>query len=162
MRISSWLCNNFEIHLYLWKVWRLVVCSQSSFRLQEHVKTTKTDKMRFFARKRQTWYTTNNCYLMFHFNQPNIERNNCVLTIKYKRLLEICTVEHVETKSLFTFQPIKRLVSTIVKSANPAATFCILLLRTKNQQLCCLAVMEQIALPERRVAITKKKNDLHF
>ena len=25
-----WLCNNSEIHLWLWKIWSLVVCSQSS------------------------------------------------------------------------------------------------------------------------------------
>ena len=31
MRISWRLCNNFVIHLWLWKVWGLVVCSQSSF-----------------------------------------------------------------------------------------------------------------------------------
>ena len=31
MRISWRLCNNSEIHLWLWKVWSLVVCSQSSF-----------------------------------------------------------------------------------------------------------------------------------
>ena len=31
MRISWWLCNNSEIHLWLWKVLSLVVCSQSSF-----------------------------------------------------------------------------------------------------------------------------------
>ena len=27
MRISWWLCNISEIHLWLWKVWSLVVCS---------------------------------------------------------------------------------------------------------------------------------------
>ena len=42
---------------------------------------------------------------------------------KYKRLLEICIAQRVETKSVFTFQPIKRLVSTTVKSAKPAVTF---------------------------------------
>ena len=31
VRISWWLCNNCEIHSCLWKVWSLVVCSQSSF-----------------------------------------------------------------------------------------------------------------------------------
>ena len=56
---------------------------------------------------------------MPHFNQPNIERKNCVWTTS--RLLEICIVPHV--LSVFTFQPIKRLVSTTVKSAKPAATF---------------------------------------
>ena len=58
---------------------------------------------------------------MSHFNQPNIERKNCVT--KYERLLEMCIVPHVETKSVFTFHPMKRLVSTTVKSAKPAATF---------------------------------------
>ena len=34
---------------------------------------------------------------------------------KYERLSEMCIVQHVETKSVFTFQPKKRLVSTTVK-----------------------------------------------
>ena len=49
------------------------------------------------------------------FNQPNIERKNFVWTTNYKRLLEMCSVQHVEIKSVFTLQPIKRLVSTTVK-----------------------------------------------
>ena len=52
---------------------------------------------------------------MSHFNQPNIERKNCVWTTKYKKLLEMCIVQHVEVKSVFTFQPIKRLVSITLK-----------------------------------------------
>ena len=59
-------------------------------------------------------------------------------TTKYKILLEKCIVPHVETKSVFTFQPRKRLVSTTVRSAKPAATFCLFLLWTRNRQLCCL------------------------
>ena len=58
---------------------------------------------------------------MSHFNQPNIERKNCVWTTS--RLLEMCIVQHVEMKSVFTFQPKKQLVSTTVKSAKPAVTF---------------------------------------
>ena len=86
------------------------------FMLQEHVKKTKTDKTRFFfAKKRRTWYPTNNCYRMSHFNEPNIERKNCVATIKYKTLLEMCIVQHVEMKSVFIFQPIIWLVSTTEK-----------------------------------------------
>ena len=42
-------------------------------------------------------------------------RKNCVWTIKYERLLEMCIVQDVEMKSVFTFQPIKRLVSTNCK-----------------------------------------------
>ena len=60
---------------------------------------------------------------MSRFNQPNIERKNCVWTLKYKKLSEMCIVQYVKMKSVFTFQPIKRLVSTTVKSAKPAATF---------------------------------------
>ena len=60
---------------------------------------------------------------MSHFNQPNKERKNCVWTTKYKRLTQMCIVQHVEIKSVFTFQPIKRLVSKTVKSAMPAAAF---------------------------------------
>ena len=60
---------------------------------------------------------------MPHFNQPKIERKNCVWTTKYERLSEMCIVQNKETKSVFTFQPIKRQVSTTVKSAKPAATY---------------------------------------
>ena len=60
---------------------------------------------------------------MSHFNQPNMERKNCAWTIKYERLSEMCFVQHVEMKNVFTFQPMKRLVSTTVKSAKPAVTF---------------------------------------
>ena len=71
-------------------------------------------------------------------------------------------VQHAEMKSVFTFQPKKRLVSTTVKSAKPAAMFWSFLLRTKNWQLCCLSVTVHFVLQERRVATTKKKNNLHF
>ena len=86
---------------------------------------------------------------MSHFNQPNIERRNCVWTTKYERPSEMCIVQNVELKSVFTFEPIKRLVSMTVKSKKPAATFSIFLLRTKNRQLCCLAVTVHIVLQER-------------
>ena len=93
------------------------------FTLQEHVKTTKTDRTRFFFVKKRC-YPTNNYCLMSHFNQPNLEekKKNCECTTKYQRILEMCIVRHVETKSVFTFQPIKRQVSTTAKSAKPAAT----------------------------------------
>ena len=74
----------------------------------------------------------------------------------------MCVVQHLEMKSVFTFQPIKRLVSTTVKSAKPAVLLWIFLLRTENRQLRCLAVMVHIVWQERRVAATKKKNHLLF
>ena len=57
------------------------------------------------------------------FQSTNIGRKNFAWTTKCKRLLEMCIAQQVEMKSVFTFQPIKGLVSTTVKSAKPAATF---------------------------------------
>ena len=92
---SIYGCDNCGAWLFVHKV---------PFKLQEDVKMTKTDKTRFsFAKKR--CYTTNNCSIESHFNYRNIERKNCVWTTS--RLLEMCFVQHVETKSVFTFQPIK-------------------------------------------------------
>ena len=51
----------------------------------------------------------------------NLERKHCVWSTS--RLLGMCIVPQIETKSVFIFQPTKRLVSTTVKSAKPAATF---------------------------------------
>ena len=99
---------------------------------------------------------------MSHFNQPNIERKNCLWKTKYESLSEMCIVQHVEMKSVFTFPPKKLLVSTTVKSAKPAATFRIFFLCTKKRQLCSLAVTVNIVLRERRVATMKKKTHLHF
>ena len=48
------------------------------------------------------------------------------------------------------------------KIAKPAATFWMLLLRTKNRQLCCLVVTVLTVLQKRAVATTKKKNHLFF
>ena len=136
---------------------------KAPFMLQEHVKTTKTDETRsFVAKKTWNWCPTNNCYSLPHFNQPNLEGKNCAWTTKYKRLMKMCYVQHVETKSVFTFLPIKRPVSTAVESAKPAATFWIFLLRTKNRQICCLAEMVIIVLQARRVTPTKKWRNLQF
>ena len=40
-------------------------------------------------------------------------------TTKYEKLSELCIVQHVETKFVFTFQPVKRLFSPTVKNAKP-------------------------------------------
>ena len=65
----------------------------------------------------------------------------------------MCTVQHVQ--SVFTFQPMKRLVSTTVKNAKPAVTFWIFLLRSKNRQLRCLVV-------PLFAGVVTTKNHLHF
>ena len=161
MRMSWRSCNNSKIHLCLWKVWSLLVCSQSSFTLQDHVRTTKTDETHFFFAKKMNLVPNKQLLLNVPF-QSTKYRKKKMWTTKYKRLLEICIVPQVEMKSVFTFQPIKRLVLTTVKSSKPAVTFWILLLRTKNWELCYLAVTLHLFLQETRIATTEKKSHLLF
>ena len=61
--------------------------------------------------------------LIVPFQSTKYRKKNCVWTTKYERLPEMCIVQHVEMKSVFTFQRIKRLLFTTVKSGKPAATF---------------------------------------
>ena len=51
MRISWWLCKNSEIHLWLWKVWNLAVCSQSSFYVTR-TRKDDTNSHAFFSLKK--------------------------------------------------------------------------------------------------------------
>ena len=132
------------------------------FMLQEHVKTTKTDKTQFFCQKNMNMVPNKQILLNVQFRPTNYRKKNCVWTTKYEKLLEMCIVQHVKMKSVFSFPPLKRLISTTVKSAKIAATFWIFLLRTKKRQLCCLAVTVHIVLQKRRVATTKKKKHLLF
>ena len=55
------------------------------------------------------------------FQSTKFRKKNSVWATS--RLLEMCIVPHVEMKTVFTFQPVKRLVSTTVKSEKPAALF---------------------------------------
>ena len=91
---------------------------------------------------------------MSHFNKPNMETKICVWITKCEKLSEMCIVQHVEMKSVFIFQPIKRLVSTTVKSAKPVATFSIFVSGTKSRQLCCLGVSLLCKKDESRVRKT--------
>ena len=158
MRIFWRLCNNSEIHLWLWKVWSLVVCSQSSFYVTRARKEDKNRQNTLFLRWKKMNLVPNKQLLPKVNHSINIERKNCVWETKYKTLLEIRIVQHAEMKNVITFQPIERLVYTTVKIAKPAATFWIFLLSTKNLQLCCLSVTLHIVLQERRAATTKKRN----
>ena len=83
---------------------------------------------------------------------------------QFKMLLEICIVQHAETKNVFAFQSTNLPVSTAVKSGKAAFTCWILLLTTKNRQLCCLMMMLQlhIALHEKRFVTTKKQKQSPF
>ena len=68
------LCNNSEFYFWLWRAWSLVVCSQSSFYVTRAGKDYKSrQKTLFLCYKRWHFHSTNNCSLMSHFNQLEIE-----------------------------------------------------------------------------------------
>ena len=81
---------------------------------------------------------------------------------QFKMLLEMCIVQHIQTKNVFTFQPTKLLVSMIVKKCKSYSNVLRFLLWTKNRKLRCLVVMVHIVLREKRVVTTKKRKHLHF
>ena len=86
---------------------------------------------------------------MSHFNQSNMERKICVWITKYEILSEMCIVQHVQ--SVFTFQTMKRLVSTTGKK-----TCChILNIPFREQKPTIMLFGGFIALQERRVATTR-------
>ena len=79
IRVSWRLCNNYEIYLWLWKVWRWLFVHKVSFMLQEHVKTTKTDKHAFSLLKKDELGTQKAIifYCPISINQIEKERNVC-------------------------------------------------------------------------------------
>ena len=97
MRISWQFCNNSEIHLWLWKVWSLGVCLQSSFYVTRARKNDKNRQNTLFCWKRWTWYPTNNCYSISHFNQPIIEKNNERIVCGHQSIRDYwrCVLSHM-------------------------------------------------------------------
>ena len=166
MRICWWLCNNSEIHLWLWKVWCLVVCSQSSFCITRARKDNKNRQNTFFlCQKKMDLVPNKQLLLNVPFQSTKYRKKELCVDNKVRETIGdvYCpTCRNEKCVYISTFQRIKRLVFTTVKSAKPAATFWIFLLRTKNRQLSCLVVTVPIVLQEKRVATTKKKNHLHF
>ena len=64
MRISWRLCNNSEIHLWLWKVWSLVACSQSSFFVIRARKDNKNRQITIFVCWKKMNFVTNKQLLL--------------------------------------------------------------------------------------------------
>ena len=57
------------------------------------------------------------------FQSTKIRKKELSVDNKIQETNGDCFVRHLLMKLAFTFQPIKRLVSTTLKSAQPAATF---------------------------------------
>ena len=164
MCISWQLCNNSEIHLWLWKVWSLNICSQSPIYVTIARKDdTNRQNTLFLCWKMMNLVPNRQLLLNVPFQPNKYTRKDLWVDNKVQKTIgDVCIFLHKEMKSVFTFQPIKRPVSTTVKSEKADSMFWIILLRTKNRQLCCFVVMVHIVLQKRRVVTTKKKSHLHF
>ena len=163
MRIYWWSCNNSEIHLWLWKVWCLVVCSQSSFRITRARKEDKNRQNTFcLCQKKMNLVPNKQLLLNVPFQSTKYRKKELCVDNKVRETIGDVYCPACRIEKCVYISTIKRLVFTTVKSAKPAATFWIFLLRTKNRQICCLVVTVPIILQEKRVATTKKTNHLHF
>ena len=100
---------------------RLVVCSQKSFYVTNARKDEKNRQNTLFLLKKDEVVPIKQILLDFPFHSTKNSKKEFCEDNSVQKLLEMCFVQHVEMKSVF--QPIKRLVSTIVKSTKPAVTF---------------------------------------
>ena len=162
MQICWRLCNNSEIHLWFRKVWSLVVSSQSSFYVKEHVKTTKKDKTRFFFAKMMNLVHNKQLLLNVPFESSEHRKKKLCVDNKVQVTIgdvycltcrnEKCVL--ISTKKATSFY--------VSKKCNACCHVLNIPCKDQNRQYCCLAKMVDIVLQERLVATTKKKINLQF
>ena len=138
MRISWWLCNNSEIHLRLWKVWSLVVCSQRSFYVTGARKDDKNRQNTFFLCQKKMNLVPNKQLLLNVRFQPTKygKKELCV----YNKLRETIGDVYCQTYRNEKCVYISTNETTSFydcKSGKPAATFWIFPWRTQNRHICC-------------------------
>ena len=143
-RRSCYGCDNCGAWLFVHKI---------PSTLQEHVKTTKTDKTRFFFAKKML--PDKQLFISVPFQST-----------KYRKK-ELC-VDNIKTIG-DVYCPTCRIEKSVYLSTNKTTSFfdckkckaaCnvwIFLLRIKKQQLCCLAVTVHIVLQERPSPLRKRE-----
>ena len=57
------------------------------------------------------------------FQSTKYRKKELCVDNKVRGTIEMCIVQHVERKKVFTIQRVQRLIFTTVKSAKPPATF---------------------------------------
>ena len=111
MRIYWWLCNNSEIHLWLWKVWGLVVCSQSSFHITRAREDDKQTKLAFSLPKRMNLLPEEQLLL----NVP-------IQSTKYRKR-ELCLVNKIQETIGDVYCPTCRNEKCVYISTNKTTSF---------------------------------------
>ena len=131
--------------------------------LQEHVKTTKTDKTRFFfAKKEMDLLPDKQLLLNVPFQSTNYRKKElCVDNNVQETIGDVycptCRNEkcvYISTKKTTSFYDCKKCKACCHVLNIP--------FKDQNQQLSRLAVMENNALQKGRAATRKRKSHLHF
>ena len=112
MRNPWRLCNNSEIHLWLWKVWSLVVCSQNSF----HVTIAREDE------KKQTKHA----FSLLQSDEPGTQQKkllNVPLQLTKYRKKEMCVDNKVRESIGDIYCPKCRNEKCVYISTNKTTSF---------------------------------------
>ena len=157
MRISWRLCNNSETHLWLWKMWSLAVCSQSSF----YVTGARSDdkdwqNKLFLCWKKMNLVPNKQLLLNLPFQSTEYRRKKLCVNNKVQETIgdvycptcrnEKCVyILTIQTASFFDFKKCKACCHVLK-----------IPFRDQNRHLCSLVAMAHIVLQGRRVSITKK------
>ena len=134
------------------------------FMLQENLKTTKTEKRRFFFAKKMNLVPNKQMLLNVPFQSTNYRRKKFCVDNKVRQTNGEVYYRTSRNEKCVYFSTNKT-ISFSFYHCKKSRTICHVLnisLKDKNRQLCCLAVTVHIVLQERRVATTKKINHLHF
>ena len=141
----------------------VVVCSQSSFYNTRARKGDKNAQNTFFlCQKKMNLVPNKQLLLSVSFQSTKYRKKELCVDNKVRETVggvycPTCRNEkcvYISTNKTTSFYDYKK-CKTCCNVLN-------ILLRTKNRQLCCLALMVHIVLQERRIATTKKNNHLHF
>ena len=163
MRIYWRLCNNSAIHLCLWKVWSLVVCSQSSFYVTRARKDdTNRQNTLFLCQEKMNLVPNKQLLLIVPFQSTKYRQKELCVDNKVQETIGDVYCLTCRNKKCVYISANKTTSFYDCKNATLAATSWRFLLRTRNRQLYCSAGTVHIFLQKRRVVTRKRKNHLHF
>ena len=161
MRISWRLCNNSEIHLWLWKVWSLLVCSQSSFYVTRARKDYKNRQNNIFFAKKMNLVPNKQLLLNVPFQLTKYKKNEFCVENKVQEINGDVFCPTCRNEKCVKFST-KR--TTNFYDCQKCKTCChVLNIPFKDQKPTIMlfgGVMDHIVLQERRVATTQ--SHLHF
>ena len=116
MRISWWLCNNSEINYGCGKLGAWLFVQKVTLMLQEHVKTTITDKIRFVFDKKKNLVPSKQMLFNFPFQSTKYGKNELCVDNKVQQTIgdvycPTCRIENcvcISTNEMVNFHDYKK------------------------------------------------------